>query len=184
MLEEDTLCEPPPSSVHTCACTKTLHTDTSIHINRNHMVWHYSWGDVSKHLLTPDGNWWQPKVRAPLKSNSVNLHHRRTALAWVTVCEGKSPEALCTAHRQRPRSERSLVSSPHCLVYISCCPTSSAYGNLSWRIASFRLARGCVCERWSWSMWESWVHCSPSLGSWPWAVSGSHLSMTKQLANR
>lgn len=69
------------------------------------------------------GNWWQPKVRTPLKSNSVNLHHRRMAPARVTVCEGENPEAPCTAHRQRPRPEisaaltvyRSLLSEFICL---------------------------------------------------------------------
>lgn len=159
MLEEDTHCEPLPSSVHTCACTKTLHTDTSIHINRNHMVCHYSWGDVSKCLLTPDGNWWQPKVRAALKSNSVSLQHRRTAPAWVTVCEGESPEALCTAQRQRPRSERSLLSSPHCsykLVVLVHLPR----GNHSWPMAVSARDGLDQCER-------AEVHCR---GHHPWAV--------------
>lgn len=43
---------PPP---YTPVPARRLYTDTSIHINRNHRVWHHSWGDVSKHLLTPDG---------------------------------------------------------------------------------------------------------------------------------
>lgn len=109
------------------------------------VMWHYSWGDVNRHLPTPDRDPGQAKVGILLKSNVVNqwvFLRLLTCVWWGLTYKRKNGAQTAASPKARPGMGTAHDPGVRCLPACRQVKRLESVRQLSWlKLRQFR----CLC---------------------------------------